>query len=56
MVAKRLGRNFIGLEREEIYAKEAAKRIKVTKTYDEEALQISPKEKEEPRRVPFRFC
>lgn len=52
VVAKRLGRNFIGLEREEIYAKEAAKRIKVTKTYDEEALQITQRKREEPR-VPF---
>ena len=36
-----LGRNFIGLEREESYAKVAEKRIKNTRSLDNSSLKVS---------------
>ncbi|MGD9639161.1 MAG: site-specific DNA-methyltransferase [Alphaproteobacteria bacterium] len=51
-VAKKLGRKFIGIERDETYIKQAQKRIDaITETIDLEALDITAK-KVEPR-VPF---
>ena len=40
-VCKMLGRNFIGLEREESYAKVAEKRIKNTRSLDNSSLKVS---------------
>ncbi len=50
-VAKAMGRNFIGLEREEVYAEHARKRIDAVQPMDENLLNIKPK-REQPR-VPF---
>ena len=50
-VAKALGRNFIGLEREQEYADHAQKRIDGIKTHEENVLNITPK-REQPR-IPF---
>lgn len=51
-VAKMLGREFIGIEREEEYRKVAAARIKSVKKYDKEALEVSTSKRAQPR-VPF---
>ena len=51
-VAKMLGRDFIGIEREEKYRKVAEKRLKNTRKFDREALQVSASKRAEPR-VPF---
>ncbi len=51
-VAKMLGRDFIGIEREEAYRKVAAKRISKVRKFDREALQVSASKRAEPR-VPF---
>jgi len=51
-VAKMLGRDFIGIEREAAYRKVAAKRIANTRRLDREALQVSTSKRAEPR-VPF---
>ncbi|UZD90906.1 site-specific DNA-methyltransferase [Cognatishimia activa] len=51
-VAKMLGRNFIGIEREEEYRKVAGARIKSVKKYDKEALEVSTSKRAQPR-VPF---
>ena len=51
-VAKMLGRNFIGIEREESYRKVAQKRIDNTRKYDSDALSVSTSKRAEPR-VPF---
>lgn len=51
-VAKMLGREFIGIEREEKYRKVAEKRIANTRKFDREALQVSTSKRAEPR-VPF---
>ncbi|CUI57445.1 site-specific DNA-methyltransferase [Cognatishimia activa] len=51
-VAKMLGREFIGIEREEEYRKVAEKRIKSVKKYDKEALEVSTSKRAQPR-VPF---
>ncbi|APE44879.1 modification methylase [Sulfitobacter alexandrii] len=51
-VAKMLGRDFIGIEREEAYRKVAAKRIANVRRYDREALQTSTSKRAEPR-IPF---
>ena len=51
-VAKMLGREFIGIEREEEYRKVAAARIKSVKKYDKEALEVSASKRAQPR-VPF---
>ncbi|HNQ91784.1 MAG TPA: site-specific DNA-methyltransferase [Alphaproteobacteria bacterium] len=51
-VAKKLGRNFIGLEREDSYIKLAKKRIAAAEPIAEDALQGMMPKREEPR-VPF---
>ncbi|MGB2409082.1 MAG: site-specific DNA-methyltransferase [Paracoccaceae bacterium] len=51
-VAKMLGRDFIGIEREAAYRKVAQKRIENTRKFDREALQVSASKRAEPR-VPF---
>jgi len=51
-VAKMLGRDFIGIEREEAYRKVAKKRLANTRKFDREALQVSVSKRAEPR-VPF---
>jgi modification methylase len=49
-VAKKLGRNWIGIERDKKYAKIAQKRIDGIQRVDEEAIHV---EKRRPARVPF---
>jgi len=51
-VAKKLGRDFIGIEREAAYRKVAGKRIAATRRFDRESLRVSPSRRAEPR-VPF---
>jgi len=51
-VAKKLGRHFIGIEREEAYRKVAQKRIDDTRKYDADALRVTTAKRAEPR-VPF---
>jgi modification methylase len=51
-VAKMLGRNFIGIEREDNYRKVAEKRIKNVRKLDNEALEVSQSKRAQPR-VPF---
>ncbi|WP_405048976.1 hypothetical protein ROLI_037690 [Roseobacter fucihabitans] len=51
-VAKMLGRDFIGIEREAAYRKVAEKRIAATRKFDREALEVSTSKRSEPR-VPF---
>tara|TARA_B100000902_G_scaffold321388_1_gene314289 strand:- start:666 stop:1778 length:1113 start_codon:yes stop_codon:yes gene_type:complete len=51
-VAKMLGRDFIGIEREEGYRKVAQKRINNIRKYDNEALAVTVSKRAEPR-VPF---
>ncbi len=51
-VAKMLGRDFVGIEREEAYRVAAAKRIERVRKFDREALEISASKRAEPR-VPF---
>ncbi|QFT94731.1 Modification methylase DpnIIB [Roseovarius sp. THAF9] len=51
-VAKMLGREFIGIEREEAYRKVAEKRLDKVRKYDRDALQVSTSKRAEPR-VPF---
>ena len=51
-VAKMLGREYIGIEREEAYRKVAEKRLKKVRKFDREALQVSASKRAEPR-VPF---
>lgn len=51
-VAKMLGRDFIGIEREEEYRKVANKRIANVRKFDNEALQTTTSKRAEPR-VPF---
>ena len=51
-VAKMLGRNFIGIEREEAYRKVAEKRISKVRKFDSEALAVTTGKRAEPR-VPF---
>ncbi|MEQ5869593.1 site-specific DNA-methyltransferase [Sagittula sp. NFXS13] len=51
-VAKMLGRDFIGIEREDAYRKVAEKRIADIRPYDNSALQVSTSKRAEPR-VPF---
>ncbi len=48
-VAKKLGRDFIGIEREEAYRKVAEKRIADTRRLDRDALQVSTSKRAEPR-------
>ena len=51
-VCKMLGRGFIGIEREEFYAKVATKRIKNIRPLDSGSLQVSAGKRAEPR-IPF---
>ncbi|MCL2469034.1 MAG: site-specific DNA-methyltransferase [Alphaproteobacteria bacterium] len=51
-VARKLGRNFIGFEREERYARFAKKRIAEIKDIPETGFLLTPAKREEPR-VPF---
>jgi modification methylase len=51
-VAKRLGRRFIGIEREETYAAAARERIAAVETLSKAALMVAPTKRAEPR-VPF---
>ena len=51
-VAKMLGREFIGIEREEAYRKVAEKRIANVRKFDREALQVTTSKRAAPR-VPF---
>lgn len=51
-VAKMLGRDFIGIEREEAYREVAAKRIANVRKFDKEALTVSQSKRAAPR-VPF---
>ncbi len=51
-VAKMLGRDFIGIEREEEYRKVAEKRISRIRKFDREALETTKSKRAEPR-VPF---
>ena len=48
-VAKMLGRDFIGIEREEAYRKVAEKRIANTRKFDKESLEVSASKRAEPR-------
>lgn len=51
-VAKMLGRDFIGIEREAAYREVAAKRIARVRKLDRDALQVSTSRRAEPR-IPF---
>lgn len=51
-VAKKLGRNFIGIEREENYRKLAAKRIAKARPFEADSLKVSTSKRAQPR-VPF---
>ncbi|MEX1236174.1 MAG: site-specific DNA-methyltransferase [Roseovarius sp.] len=51
-VAKMLGRDYIGIERDEGYRTVAEKRLKGIRKFDREALQVSTSKRAEPR-VPF---
>ncbi|WP_281276980.1 site-specific DNA-methyltransferase [Methylobacterium radiodurans] len=51
-VAKRLGRRFIGIEREEAYAEAARARIAAVTPLSQAALMVAPAKRAEPR-VPF---
>jgi modification methylase len=51
-VAKMLGREFIGIEREAAYRKVAEKRIANVRKFDKSALEVSASKRAEPR-VPF---
>ena len=51
-VAKMLGRDFIGIEREETYRTAALRRIERVRRFDREALETSVSKRAEPR-VPF---
>ena len=51
-VAKMLGREYIGIEREESYRQVAEKRLAKVRKFDREALQVSASKRAEPR-VPF---
>jgi modification methylase len=52
VVAKRLGRRFIGIERESAYAEIARARLTATETAAPEALRITASKRAEPR-IPF---
>ncbi|MBC7147664.1 MAG: site-specific DNA-methyltransferase [Thioclava marina] len=51
-VAKMLGRDFIGIEREAAYREVALKRLARVRKFDKEALEVSTSKRAEPR-VPF---
>ncbi len=52
VVAKRLGRSFVGIEREAAYADAARTRLKGVKPLDPATLQVSKGKRAEPR-IPF---
>jgi modification methylase len=51
-VAKRLGRRFVGIERDEIYAEVARRRIADVRRADDETIATTGSKREEPR-IPF---
>ena len=51
-VAKMLGRDFIGIEREDAYRKVAEKRLSKVRKFDKSALEVTQGKRSEPR-VPF---
>jgi modification methylase len=51
-VAKMLGREFVGIEREAAYREVAEKRLSKVRKFDKEALEITGSKRSEPR-VPF---
>jgi modification methylase len=51
-VAKRLGRRWIGIDRDETYAKAALERIRITEPLARDALAATPSKRNEPR-IPF---
>ncbi len=51
-VAKMLGRDYIGIEREAAYRDAAEKRLAAVRRYDREALEVASSKRAEPR-VPF---
>jgi modification methylase len=51
-VAKKLGRHYIGIEREAAYREVAKKRLENTRRFDREGLEVSTSKRAEPR-VPF---
>jgi len=51
-VAKRLGRDFIGIEREHDYAELATKRIAAVDILEDEVMEITPSKRQQPR-IPF---
>ena len=51
-VAKRLGRHFVGIERERDYIDVARKRLSQTKRHEKAALQVTRSKRAEPR-IPF---
>lgn len=51
-VAKMLGRDFIGIEREAAYREVAEKRLRAVRRFDKSALEVSQSKRAEPR-VPF---
>ncbi|MEM9394074.1 MAG: site-specific DNA-methyltransferase [Pseudomonadota bacterium] len=51
-VAKMLGRNFIGIEREQAYRSVAEKRLKAVRKFDRQSLSVTQSKRAEPR-VPF---
>ncbi|HEY7750540.1 MAG TPA: site-specific DNA-methyltransferase [Aestuariivirgaceae bacterium] len=52
VVAKRLGRHFIGIEQDEAYANAARRRLAKTERLDDELLKVSSSKRAEPR-IPF---
>jgi len=52
VVAKRLGRNFIGIERDTAYADAAEARLASLATFDKDSLQVAKGKRGEPR-IPF---
>ncbi len=51
-VARRLGRRFVGIEREEVYAEAARRRIALVRPLDDAATAALPAKRAEPR-IPF---
>ncbi len=51
-VAKRLGRHYVGIERERAYVETARARLKTVRKLDDEAVEITKGKRQEPR-IPF---